>query len=58
MAGLGLKVGDDLRDFCNSPTNQADKSKTEREIIGEIAEAVFEVLLNPTNAGLSLCYTI
>lgn len=58
MARLGLEVGDDLRDFCNSPANQADESKTEGEIIAEIAEAVLEILLNPTHAGFSLCYTI
>lgn len=58
MAGLGLKVGDDLRDFRDSPTDQADKPKTEREVISEIAEAILEVLVNPTHAGLSLSYTI
>lgn len=57
MAGLGAKVGDDLRDFSNSPTDEAYESKGEGEFVTEITETVFEILVNPTHTWFPLFYT-
>lgn len=58
MAGLCSEVGDNLRDFCNSPTNQTDKTKPKGEPISEIAETVPKKLVNPPDTGLLLLHTV
>lgn len=58
VAGLSVKVGDNLRDFCDAPANKADEAEREGEIVFEITEAVFEVLLYPTHAWLSFPHTV
>lgn len=52
MAGFGAEIGNDLWDFSNSPGEEADEAKPERELISEIAKAVFEIVLDPPNASL------
>lgn len=58
MAGFGAEVGDDLRDFRNSPADQTDQTKPKGEMVSEIAETVPKVLVNPSDAGLLLLDTV
>lgn len=58
MAGLGPEVGDYLRDFSNSPADEADEPEPEREFITNVAEAVTEVISIPADAWLVLPHTV
>lgn len=58
MARFCAEVGDYLRDFCNSPTNQTDKTKPKGELVSETAQTVPKVLVNPSDAGLLLLDTV
>lgn len=58
MAGLGAEVGDDLRDLRHPPAHQAYQPEPKRDLVLEIAQAVLEVLLDPTNARLPLPCTV
>lgn len=58
MAGLGFEVGDNLRDFGESPADKTREAESEREVVSQIAETIFEVLFYPPNAWLLLLETI
>ena len=59
MAGFGSEIGDDLRNFSNSPADEADEAETERNLIANVAEAVFEIRVHPPDdACLLLLHAI
>ena len=59
MAGFSTEVGDYLRDFSYTPTNKADDSQSERDLIIEVAETILEIVVNPPpNTWLILFKTV
>ena len=47
MAGLGLEIGNDLRDLGDSPAEEADEAEAEGYLAAEITHTVLEVLFHP-----------
>lgn len=54
MAGLGLEVGDELRDLRHSPAEETDHAQPKRYLAAQVADAIVEVLVDPSDAGLLL----
>lgn len=47
MAGFSSEIGNDLRDFSDTPAKEANQPKTEGDLVAGVAEAVLEVCCNP-----------
>lgn len=58
VAGLGSKVGYDLRDFRNSPTDETGETESKWKFILDVAKAIFEIPFNPAHTPFPLLHTI